>query len=138
MSNNGIHDNWDRKKKERNSRQISMKINKYNHLSDDLIREKKKASIVYNFDKNNFNNGKWWFNEGFALDEAPDNLKDNVSFVAGFNKAKRDKYVNDLAYNTGIEYRNKGVSFEELPIIYKNNPFFMKGYNTELDKTLCK
>lgn len=138
MGNNGIHDNWNRKRKERISMQISIQINRQNILADDLSREKKKDSIVYNFDKNNFNNGKFWFNEGFSLEEAPVDLKNNISFISGYNKAKRDRYVNNLAYQTGIEYRDNGVLFEEIPSIYINNPFFMNGYNKKEDKTLCK
>ena len=138
MNGKGIHDNWSRKRKERNTKIIGIRLYNQNSLADKIAREKKKDSIVYNFDKNNFINGKIWFNEGFSLDEAPDNLNDNASLISGFNKAKREQYVNDLAYKTGIEHRDKGVPLEELPEIYINNEFFMNGYNSKNGKTLIK
>ena len=131
MSSKGIYDNWSRNAKERNNKRVGIQRSNQNNVADDIAREKKKDSIVYNFDKDNFQNGKLWFNEGLSLDEAPDNLKDNISFISGFIKAEREQYVNDLAYQTGIEYRDKGILFDEIPEIYVKNEFFMEGYNSK-------
>ena len=136
MGSKGIHDNWSRCRKERNSTRIGIQISNQNNIADDITRVQKKDSIVYNYNETIFERGKLWFNEGLSLDDAPDNLKTNVSFVTGYNKAKRDQYVNDLAYQTGIEYRDKGILFDEIPEIYKKNEFFMNGYNS--NKTLVK
>ena len=131
MGSKGIYDNWSRNAKERNNKRLGIQRSNQNNVADDIAREKKKDSIVYNFDKDNFQNGKLWFNEGLSLDEAPDNLKDNISFISGFRKAEREQYVNDLAYQTGIEYRDKGILFDEIPEIYVKNEFFMEGYNSK-------
>lgn len=131
MGSKGIYDNWSRNAKERNNKRVGIQRSNQNNVADDIAREKKKDSIVYNFDKDNFQNGKLWFNEGLSLDEAPDNLKDNISFISGFRKAEREQYVNDLAYQTGIEYRDKGILFDEIPEIYVKNEFFMEGYNSK-------
>ncbi len=138
MGNKGIYDNWKYRKnfEKYGLRRINESVQ--TRLADDLLREKKKDSIVYNFDNNNFQNGKLWFSEGFSLDESPDSLKNNVSFISGYRKAAREQYVNDLAYQTGIEYLEKGVPFEEIPDIYKNNEFFMSGYNSKESKSLRK
>lgn len=138
MGSKGIYDNWRQRRNFEKYGLLRISDAVQTRLADDLSRDKKKDSIVYNFDKNNFNNGKLWFNEEFSLDEAPDYLKDNISFISGYNKAKRDQYVKNLAYQTGIEYRDKGVPFEEIPEIYKNNMFFMNGYNSRDEKTLVK
>lgn len=138
MKRKGIYDNWHQRKNFDKYGVRRINENLQARIAEDISREKKKASIVYNFDKDNFINGKLWFNEGFSLDEAPEKLKDNISFISGFKKAERVQYVNNLAYQTGIEYHNNGIPFEEIPEIYIKNEFFMEGYNSKKNKTLVK
>jgi len=134
----GIYDDWKAKRNVRKFLGYSHQIANQSIVADNINNEKKKDSIVYNFDENNFNKGKLWFNEGLSLEEAPDNLKNNVSFVAGYQKAERVKSANELSFKTGIDFYDRGVPFEEIPKIYKNNEFFMNGYNSKSNKTLGK
>ena len=71
-----------------------------------------------------------WFNEGLTLEDAPEELRNNISFVNGFNYAYRIKLVNDTLYKTGIEYFERGISLIDVPEKYINNPYFMDGYNS--------
>ena len=73
--------------------------------------------------------GKQWFYDGMKLDDASDDMRTNVSFVAGYNMAYRRQLVNDQLFELGIEYFDKGCSINELPDKYRNNEYFMNGYN---------
>lgn len=73
--------------------------------------------------------GKQWFYDGMKLDDASDDMRTNVSFVAGYNMAYRRQLVNDQLFELGREYFDKGYSINELPDKYRNNEYFMNGYN---------
>ena len=71
-----------------------------------------------------------WFNEGLTLEDAPEELRNSISFVNGFNYAYRIKLVNDTLYKTGIEYFERGISLIDVPEKYIDNEYFMDGYNS--------
>ena len=75
-----------------------------------------------------------WFNEGLTLEDAPEELRNSISFVNGFNYAYRIKLVNDTLYKTGVEYFERGISLIDVPEKYIDNEFFMDGYNKAKDK----
>lgn len=138
MKRNGIYDNWKYRKnfEKYGLRRISESVQ--SNLAEDLAREKNRDSIIHNFDKNSLQQGKNWFDEGLSLEDAPENLKKNASFVAGYKKAQRVQYINEQVYNAGVDYYNRGIPFDEIPKIYINNEFFIAGYNSIREKTLSK
>lgn len=136
MGYKGIYDDWKSKRNVRKYSSYSHQIANQTVVADNISNEKKKESIVHNYNVNDIERGKSWFYDGLSLEDAPIDLKNNASFIAGFKKAEREQYVNDLAYQTGIEYYNKGIPFEKIPEMYLNNEFFMSGYNSK--KTLTK
>ena len=138
MGRKGIYDNSQLRKKVRHDYSYARQIANQTKISDDVKRVKQQNDIVHSFNKIEFDNGMNWFNNGFSLDEAPVDMKNNASFVGGYVRAKRIKSANELSYNTGIEYYDKGVPFEEIPIMYKKNEFFMSGYNSRRNKSLNK
>ena len=73
--------------------------------------------------------GKQWFYDGMKLEDAPEEMKTNVSFVAGYNMAYRRQLVNNQLFELGMEYFDKGYSTDELPDKYRENEYFLKGYN---------
>lgn len=73
--------------------------------------------------------GKQWFYDGMKLEDAPEEMKTNVSFVAGYNMAYRRQLVNNQLFELGREYFDKGYSTDELPDKYRENEYFLKGYN---------
>lgn len=130
MARKGIYDGWSSKKNVRKYYGYARQIANQSQIADELRQQKN--SIVNNYNKNDFDKGMNWFYEGISLDEAPEKLKDNVSFIAGYERSKRIRAANDLSYNTGVEYYEKGYSLEEIPKMYRDNPFFMDGYNKYL------
>ena len=88
------HDSYFKKQTDNNVRmRISYgKIEK--KISDD--RELKKLDEARNFSKDLFDKGTTWFDSGLTLDEAPENLKNNRSFINGFNYGKRLSLVKEL------------------------------------------
>lgn len=99
------------------------------YVSKDVKSKKNGPKRGYNnsVDKDK---GIQWFNEGLALDEAPEELRNNISFLNGFNYAYRLKLINDKLYELGIEYYNNGVPLYNIPEKYSENEYFLKGYNS--------
>lgn len=98
------------------------------YVSQDVkFKNKQLKSYGNSIDKDK---GINWFNEGLSLDDAPEELRNNVSFVNGFNYAYRIKLVNDTLYKTGVEYFERGVSLIDVPEKYTDNKYFMDGYNS--------
>ena len=88
------------------------------------------------FDDESFNKGAQFFNDGLSLGDAPLDLRDNVYFVNGFNRAKRISEINESLRILGAEWRQNGIPLDSAPENYKNNPYFIDGYNNSLKKGL--
>jgi len=89
---------------------------------------KNNNSLKYRFD-DAYKKGIEWFQLGLSIDDAPEKLKKDGSFVKGFERGKTIKLVNDTLYDTGREYYLKGIPVDDIPAKYVNNEFFMSGYN---------
>lgn len=81
-----------------------------------------------------FNRGENWFISGLSLDDAIISDRSNYSFVAGFNKEKRNQLVNEKLFELGREYFDKGCSIDDIPNKYRNNEYFINGYNDRMNK----
>ena len=87
-------------------------------------------------DKTLFDAGMQWFNNGFSLDDASDEMKNNNSFVDGYKKGKRLDAINKQLFELGREWYLNGRNIEDAPANYKNNKYFCDGYGSgeiELD-----
>ena len=91
----------------------------------------KNPNWKYNID--DLNRGINWFDSGLSLDEASVDDRNNVAFVAGFEKGKRIQIVNCQLFELGQEYFDKGCSVDALPDKYRNNEYFMNGYNDRVN-----
>ena len=125
-----------RKKLQKNSLDLIQNINQ-TRVAKDIKQKDYKNKLTYRFNEKDFNDGIRWFESGLSLDEASEDLRNNDSFIAGFEKGKWIQYVNQQAYNTGIEYFERGISFDDIPDNYKHNEFFMNGYNDRMNNR-CK
>lgn len=98
-------------------------------VSQDVKIKKKASKHGYNspIDKEK---GIKWFNDGYAFEDAPEDMKNNVSFVNGYNYAYRIKLINDKLFELGVEYYNKGIALYNIPEKYSDNMYFMDGYNS--------
>lgn len=83
----------------------------------------------YDFKDDNYTKGIEWFNSGLSLDDAPLEMKNNGSFIKGFQRGKTVKLVNDTLYDTGKEYYLNGILLENTPENYRTNEYFILGYN---------
>lgn len=103
------------------------------YVAQDVKRKQNSHKHGYNspLDKEK---GKQWFYDGMKFDDAPEEMKTNVSFVAGYNWAYRQQLVNNELYELGKEYFEKGVSVTLVPDIYQDNEYFLKGYNDALNR----
>ena len=110
-----------------------------NYNSRLLARDKNRLKDLEErkpFDKESFNKGTQFFNDGFSLEDAPLEFRDNVDFVNGFNRAKRISEINESLRLLGAEWRQNGIPLDSAPENYKNNPYFIDGYNNSLKKGL--
>lgn len=98
-------------------------------VSQDVKLKNKSLKHGYNspIDKDK---GIKWFNDGLSLEDAPDELRNSISFVNGFNYAYRMKLINDKLFELGIEYYNKGIALYNIPEKYSDNMYFIDGYNS--------
>ena len=99
------------------------------YVSKDVRRKNAIGKHSYNNEEDK-KKGIEWFNNGLSLEDASEDMRNNVSFVAGFNRAYRIKLVNDSLYNLGREYFDRGISLDNVPENYRNNEFFIAGYNS--------
>ena len=66
------------------------------------IREKanmEKMVKADRFDSKIFEQGANWFNEGMALEDAPDNVRNNSNFIRGYDRAKRIALIVEMQNN---------------------------------------
>ena len=66
---------------------------------DSQLREGNYLKTLQNtrdFDKNLFDKGKLWFDSGLSLEDADEKLKNDISFVKGFNHGARLDYINKM------------------------------------------
>lgn len=75
-----------------------------------------------------FNKGEQWFNNGFNLEEAPDELKNNRVFINGFKRAERLVIIEKHLYELGIKYYNDGLNIENWPVTHRENPIVLRGF----------
>lgn len=104
----------------------------YNQISEEIRQKEKKETYSPN-DKYNstiFNGGMEWFNNGFSLEDAPEDIKKNTNFIRGFDRAKRLRDVERDLFNLGIEFYNDGLPLEQIPENYRNNPTVLSGYES--------
>lgn len=81
-------------------------------------------------DKSIFDAGMEWFNNGFSLEDASDEMKNNHSFIDGFNKGKRLDAINKQLFELGRKWYLDGRNVEDAPDNYKNNKYFCDGYES--------
>ena len=113
--------------------------NSINYNSKLLARDNnrlKELGEKRSFDRESFNKGTQFFNDGLSLEDAPLELKDNIDFINGFNRAKRISEINESLRLLGAEWRQNGISLDCVPENYRNNPYFIDGYNNSLKKGL--
>lgn len=103
------------------------KIAKQNAIAAQIL-EQKKDHTPLNFQI--FDMGIKWFNAGMTLEDADEELKNDSSFIKGFNKGKMLKYIEESLYALGEGFYNDGLSIDEIPEMYRNNPTVILGYET--------
>ena len=84
-------------------------------------------------EKKIFDQGAEWFKSGLPLEEAPSNIKDNINFINGFNRASRVAAVEEELYQLGVNFFKSGKDIDEAPLNYKNKEMFIKGYNDTMN-----
>lgn len=98
-------------------------------------RKVRNLEHVKTFDKELFEKGLRWFEEGLSLDDASEELRNEFNFVNGFEKAKRLKDINDNLRNLGVEWYESGLPLENAPASYVNNAYFIEGYNSSMNNS---
>ena len=61
----------------------------YHEIEQEMAKKKAGTTHTEPFDINIYNKGMDWYNSGLTLEEAPDNDKNNIHFVNGYERAKR-------------------------------------------------
>jgi len=88
------HDSYFKKQTDDNTR-MRISYGKIEKKFNDE-RELKKIDESRNFSKDLFDKGTIWFDGGLSLEEAPENFRNNRSFINGFNYGKRLSLVKEL------------------------------------------
>ena len=99
-------------------------------VANDVKRNASSGNVLGN--KNDFDNGLAWFNNGLTLDDASNDMKNNPSFIAGFKKGERLVVINQSLYEEGKKYFEQGLPLESAPKNYKDNEYFILGYNESM------
>lgn len=105
------------------------------YYNTDLTKDIRDKYKDHRIDKEMFERGMQdGFNEGSF--EVPANMKDNFSYMSGFNYAKRQLKVQEDMYKMGQEHYLNGRDFDDANEIYKKNAYFIKGYNDAMNLNL--
>ena len=132
MNKNGIYNDW---KIRRNQQKYGLKT--IQELNQSMVARDIKDNldtIKNNFEEDKFKMGIDWFDSGFTIEEAPIEIRDNASFISGFRRGERLKFINQQLYEEGKKYFEKGVSLDEVPKNYINKEYFILGYNDAIGK----
>jgi hypothetical protein len=70
-------------------------------IEEDARREKdrEKMAISRELDRRAYEKGEEWFKSGLTLEDADEKLKNNKSFVYGFERGKRLAFIAELKGN---------------------------------------
>ena len=112
--------------KEREYRQIREDIQ--NRVAYELYKENKAANKVDRFNPQLMEEGKKWYDSGFNLEDAPENLRNNINFVRGYEKSQRLQIVDDEFFKKGMEAYLSGIPWDEIDDKDKENVSFVFGY----------
>ena len=105
------------------------------YFNADLTKDINDKYKDYRIDNDAFQRGKQdGFNE--SLVDVPENMKNNFSYVSGFNYAKRQLKIQEDMYKMGQEHFLKGRNFEDANANYKNNKYFIQGYKDAMNLSL--
>ena len=61
----------------------------YNDIEKEAEKRKAASTKTVPFDKDVYNKGMAWYDSGLSLDEAPEEFKNNIHFVNGYERGKR-------------------------------------------------
>ena len=112
--------------KEREYRQIREDIQ--NRVAYELYKENKAANAGDRFNPQIMDEGKKWYDSGFNLEEAPENLRNNTNFIRGYEKSQRLQNVDDEFFKKGAEAYLAGIPWDEINDKDKENVSFVFGY----------
>ena len=90
--------------------------------------KEKSSGDIKHIDQEIFKNGQEWFNCGLSLEDAPQSIRNNPSFIKGFERARRTQLVEDELYKVGIDFFKRGIPLSNIPEIYRNNDIVEHGY----------
>ena len=81
-------------------------------------------------DRLEFELGAKWFEEGMSLEKIPEKYKNNVSFMKGYERAKRLSLVKDELYELGRKFYLSGMNLDDAPERYRDDKNFINGFNS--------
>lgn len=103
-----------------------------------INNQQKMANPVEKNDFNIMKMGEKWYLDGYSLEDAPENLRNNMSFINGFNRSKRIQDVNDDFFMRGSKAYFDGINLAAIPENDLNNKSFMAGYEDAMTMSLGK
>ena len=109
-----------------------------NRIAYHLYRENKASNANDRFNPQIMEEGNKWYDAGFNLEEAPENLRNNTNFVKGYEKAQRVQNVADEFFKKGMEAYFAGISWDEVDDKDKENVNFVLGYEDAMTMNLGK
>ena len=72
-----------------------------NAVEKDIREKANMEKMVKNdrYDPKIFDQGIIWFNEGMALEDGPENIRNNTNFINGYKKAERLAMIEEMKMN---------------------------------------
>ena len=81
--------NWDKVHRKENVKNVGNNITTGNNFEKDFLKYLKYNTNKRDFNQNLFNKGMEFYNIGGSIDDIPEPLKNNRSFMSGYEHAKR-------------------------------------------------
>lgn len=97
-------------------------------ISQDIKERKKRENIDSLINKEMLDKGVAFYEAGYSLDDASLELRENRSFIYGYERAKKIQDNRQEIYDLGVQKFIDGVHLKDISEVYRNNQDFIQGY----------
>jgi len=100
------------------------------YFNTDLTKDRNDKYKGHRIDSEMFELGK---QDAYNTGIISDTMRDNFSYMSGFNHAKRELKIREDMYKMGKEYFLNGRNWEDAHENYKKNVYFVQGFRDAMD-----
>ena len=104
-------------------------------IESELIEAERKKN---RFDKNMMAEGLQYAKSGLSLEDAPEDKRNDYSFISGYEKGMRLLNVNDEMFLKGAKAYFDGINLADIPDSDRENELFVQGYEDAITMSSSK